>query len=143
MPDLYTERTISVKAKCTPRDVYVDNHRVHDVYMAAKARKKPEKLAKATFEPSKLLAYRKRKGLSQHDLSAKMGDYLKAHGLDVGHSYSMIGRIERGLEPYNQIFMMAAAAVLGTDVKSLLFVDPDEADLAKMADDLVRLRRKA
>lgn len=142
MPDLYIGRTMDVKAKCTPRDVYGENSLVHDVYMAGTARKKAAKHAKPTFEPCRLLAWRKHRGLSQHELSDQIGAYLKVHGLEVGHSYSMLGRIERGLEPYNQVILQAAAQVLKTSVKSLLFVDPSEEKLVEMADELVRHVRR-
>src|SRR5258705_9488798 len=106
--------------------------------MAGTAGKKTGKQAKPTFEPCRLLAWRKHRGLSQHELSDQIGAYLKVHGLEVGHSYSMIGRIERGLEPYNQVILQAAASVLKTSVKSLIFVDPSEVELVEMADKLVR-----
>ncbi|HEY8751633.1 MAG TPA: hypothetical protein VIM11_26865 [Tepidisphaeraceae bacterium] len=35
--------------------------------------------------------------------------------MEVGHSYSMLGRIERGLEPYNQVILQAAAQVQCTN----------------------------
>lgn len=138
MPDLYIGRTMHVKAKCTPGDVYRENSLVHDVYMARTTRKKAQKRDKPTFEPCKLLVWRKHRGLSQHELSDQIGAYLKVHGLEVGHSYSMVGRMERGLEPYNQVILQAAASVLNTSVKLLLFVDPSEADLVEMSDQLVR-----
>ena len=124
MPDLYTERTIPVKAKCTPRDIYGDNGLVHDMYMAGIKGKKTTKASKVRYEPCKLRAWRDKRGLSQHELSDQIGTYLKVHGLKAGHSYSIIGRIERGIEPYNQIILQAAAHVLKTNVKSLLFIDP-------------------
>ncbi len=121
MPDLYIGRTIDVKPNCTRGDVYVDNSSVHDVYMTGTTRKKAPKRAKPTFEPCRLLVWRKHRGLSQHDLADQIGAYLKVHGLEVGHSYSMLGRIERGLEPYNQVILQAAAQVLKTSVKALLY----------------------
>lgn len=148
MPDMYIGRTIDVKPNCTSGDVYRENHPVHDVYMAGKPRKKPVKSTKPVFEPSKLRAYRKKKNLSQHQLSEQIGAYLKVNGLDAGHSYSMLGRMERGLEPYNQIILQAAAAVLGTDVKSLLFVDPDAPerfgrnDIHEIIDEVLSKRRQ-
>jgi transcriptional regulator with XRE-family HTH domain len=124
MTDLYIGRTIDVKANCTRGDVYRDKSPVHHVYMAVTKRKRVRKPSKPTFEPCKLLAWRKSKDISQQALSDQIGEYLKEHGLQIGHSYSMIGRIERGLEPYNQVILQAAAHVLGTDVKSLLFIEP-------------------
>jgi hypothetical protein len=76
--------------------------------------------------------------MSQHELSHQIGLYLAEHKMKAGHSYSIIGRIERGLSPYNQAVLQAAAAVLKTNVKALLFLDPSEAPLAEMADELVR-----
>lgn len=148
MPDLYIGRTIDVKPKCTRGDVYRDNSPVHHVYMAVPKRKNAPKPAKLTFEPCKLLAYREKSGLSQHELSDQIGEYLDARGLKIGHSYSMIGRIERGLAPYNQVILQAAAHVLKTDVKSLLFVDPSEAvalgrdDIIEIVDEALKRRQR-
>jgi transcriptional regulator with XRE-family HTH domain len=112
---------------------------VHDAYMAANKRKKAVEQARTKFEPCYLRAWREHKGMSQHELSAKIGEYLAEHKIPVGHSYSIIGRIERGLTPYNQAILQAAAHVLGTSVKALLFVaDPEQAHVLDMAEQLVR-----
>jgi len=106
--------------------------------MAKTKRKKASEPARTTYEPCHLRAWREHKGLSQHVLSDEIGKYLAEHKIAVGHSYSIIGRIERGLTPYNQAILQAAAHVLETSVKALLFVDPSEAQLVEMADQLVR-----
>lgn len=109
------------------------------MYMAENKRKKAAGPARTKFEPCHLRAWREHRKMSQHELSDKIGKYLAEHKIPVGHSYSIIGRIERGLTPYNQAILQAAAHVLNTSVKALLFVeDPELVHVQEMADQLVR-----
>lgn len=124
MPDLYTERTIPVKAFCTPGVLYRDNDGVHDVYMPVKKAKKAEKvvsrLKRPKFQPTKIRECREGKSLSQEELAAMVGEYLAERGLAKGYSYSMIGRLERGVVRYTQPVMEAIAFSLGCDVPTLI-----------------------
>jgi transcriptional regulator with XRE-family HTH domain len=124
MGDLYTQRTIEVKAICTPGVLYRDNRSVHDVYMPAKKAKKAEKvisrLKRPSFQPTKIKECREHAKLSQDQLAAMVGEYLAERGLAKGYSYSMIGRLERGLVRYTQPVMEAIADALGCDVPTLI-----------------------
>jgi transcriptional regulator with XRE-family HTH domain len=131
MPDLYTERTIEVKAFCTPGVLYRDNDDVHDVYMpvkkAKKARKVISRLKRPRFQPTKIKECREAADLTQDQLAVKVGEYLAERGLAKGYSYSMIGRLERGIVRYTQPVMEAIADALGCDVPTLI-VGPRAAD---------------
>lgn len=122
--DMYTERTIEVKAICTPGVLYRDNPPVHDVYMPVKKAKKAEKvisrLKRPRFQPTKIKECRENAKLSQDQLAAMVGEYLAERGLAKGYSYSMIGRLERGLVRYTQPVMEAIADALGCDVPTLI-----------------------
>lgn len=121
---MYTERTIGVKANCTPGVLYRDNRLVHDVYMPVKKAKKEKKvisrLKRPSFQPTKIREVRESKQLSQDQLAAMVGEYLAERGLAKGYSYSMIGRLERGLVRYTQPVMEAIADALGCDVPTLI-----------------------
>jgi transcriptional regulator with XRE-family HTH domain len=51
---------------------------------------------------------------------------LEQVGEVVGLSHAQIGRIERGLQPYNQELLEALAELFGTDPASLLMRDPTD-----------------
>lgn len=51
---------------------------------------------------------------------------LEQLGEAVDMSHAQLGRIERGLQPYNQALLEALAEVLATDVPSLIMRDPTD-----------------
>lgn len=53
---------------------------------------------------------------------------LEQVGENVGLSHAQLGRIERGLQPYNQELLEALADLFGTDPASLLMRDPTDPD---------------
>lgn len=53
---------------------------------------------------------------------------LEEVGEVVGLSHAQLGRIERGLQPYNQELLEALAELFGTDPASLLMRDPTDPD---------------
>lgn len=53
---------------------------------------------------------------------------LEQLGEAVEMSHGQLGRIERGLQPYNQALLEAIAEVLATDVPSLIMRDPSDPD---------------
>ena len=53
---------------------------------------------------------------------------LEQAGEAVGISHAQLGRIERGLQPYNQGLLEALAVLYKTEVASLLTRDPIEDD---------------
>lgn len=103
---------------------------MHDVYMPVKKAKKAKKvisrLKRPRFQPTKIKECRENKNLSQEQLAAKVGEYLAERGLAKGYSYSMIGRLERGIVRYTQPIMEAIADALGCDVPTLI-VGPRDA----------------
>ena len=62
-----------------------------------------------------------------------VGEYLAERGLAKGYSYSMIGRLERGLVRYTQPVMEAIADALGCDVPTLIVGPKAEDDLISSA----------
>jgi len=53
---------------------------------------------------------------------------LEAVGEAVELSHAQLGRIERGLQPYNQALLEALAELYGTEPSSLLMRDPTRED---------------
>lgn len=53
---------------------------------------------------------------------------LEEVGEVVGLSHAQLGRIERGLQPYNQELLEALSDLFGTDPASLLMRDPTDPD---------------
>lgn len=53
---------------------------------------------------------------------------LEDVGEAIGISHAQLGRIERGLQPYNQKLLEALAEHYSTDVASLLMRDPTDPD---------------
>jgi transcriptional regulator with XRE-family HTH domain len=53
---------------------------------------------------------------------------LEAVGEAVNLSHAQLGRIERGLQPYNQELLEALADLYGTTPASLLMRDPTQPD---------------
>lgn len=51
---------------------------------------------------------------------------LEEVGEEIGISHAQLGRIERGLQPYNQGLLEALAVHYNTDVASLLMRDPSD-----------------
>lgn len=49
---------------------------------------------------------------------------LEAVGAEIGLSHAQLGRIERGLQPYNQELLEALAVLYRIDVASLIMRDP-------------------
>lgn len=100
--------------------------------MPAKKAKKTEKvisrLKRPRFQPTRIKECRETAKLSQDQLAAKVGEYLAERGLAKGYSYSMIGRLERGLVRYTQPVMEAIADALGCDVPTLI-VGPKAEDV--------------
>lgn len=155
---MYTQRTIGVKAFCTPGVLYRDNPSVHDVYMPVKKAKKTKKvisrLKRPHFQPTKIKECREAKKLTQDQLAEKVGEYLSERGLAKGYSYATIGRLERGLVRYTQPVMEAIADALGCDVPTLIVGPRDAAeapsfwgsasddDREKLAEYALFLRRK-
>lgn len=123
MPDLYAERTASVKAICTPSVVDVDNLPVHNAYMVGKKDKKVTPRPKRpTYRPPLIKQWRKyRNDMTQEELAERVSAYL-------GRSYThaSVGRIENGKMPYTQPVLEAMADALGTDCASLLIRDPTQ-----------------
>ena len=79
---------------------------------------------------------------------------LEGAGEAVGMSHAQLGRIERGLQPYNQALLEALAELYRTEPASLLMRDPtnddaiwslwdrakegERADIAKYAEFIIR-----
>ena len=53
---------------------------------------------------------------------------LEGAGEAVGMSHAQLGRIERGLQPYNQELLEALAELYRTNAANLLMQDPTEED---------------
>lgn len=53
---------------------------------------------------------------------------LERAGEAVGMSHAQLGRIERGLQPYNQELLEALADLYGTEPASLIMRDPTRED---------------
>lgn len=53
---------------------------------------------------------------------------LEQVGENVGMSHAQLGRIERGLQPYNQELLEALAVLFKTEPASLLMRNPDQTD---------------
>jgi transcriptional regulator with XRE-family HTH domain len=53
---------------------------------------------------------------------------LEDAGEAVGLSHAQLGRIERGLQPYNQGLLEALADLYAADVPSLIMRDPSDTD---------------
>lgn len=67
--------------------------------------------------------WRKHRNLTLEQLSDRLQTMYP--GLD-GTTHASLGRIERGLQPYNQPLLDAIAEALGTDAPSLLIRDPGD-----------------
>lgn len=123
MSDLYTGRTMPVKAKCTPDVLYVDKSAVHDVYMTKRKRKPRTNRYQPTFIKQWRLY---RDDMTQEQLAERVTAYMVEHGTGKGYTHASIGRLERGLMPYSQSILEALAHCLGTDPASLLIRDPND-----------------
>lgn len=119
---------VGVRRLCTPDVVYIEKANVHHVYMAKRTRS-PGIIARKNRGP-KPLAWRKSR-ISEHREAIKglthqkMADALAERGIEL--SRVSVGRIERGEQrPFGDV-LEAMAAILKTDVDSMLNYPPDEA----------------
>jgi transcriptional regulator with XRE-family HTH domain len=127
MADLYTQRTVNVKQKCTPHVLDVDKPPMHHAYMAAtKAKKVLPRPKRPEYQPTFVKQWRAYRKLTQEQLAERVGAYLIDRGLGDGYSHASIGRIENGKMPYTQPILEAMADALGTDCASLLIRDPTD-----------------
>lgn len=69
------------------------------------------------YRPTFLRQWRELRGLTLEDV-----------GEAIGLSHAQIGRIERGLQPYNQGLLEALADLYATDVASLIMRNPADPD---------------
>lgn len=127
MPDLYTQRTTPVKAKCTPGVLYGDKPAVHDAYMAVRKEKKVvSRLKRPQYAPTFIRQWRKKRGKTQEQLAELVTSYLIEQGIRrKPYTHASIGRIETGKMPYSQPILEAIADALATTPASLLMRDPE------------------
>lgn len=128
--------------------------------MAAKAEKKVvPRPKKPKLTPTFIKQWRDHRDLTQDQLAERVTTYMRERGAKKGYTYASIGRLERGLHPYNQLVLEAVADALGTDPASLLMRDPADPSgiwsvwdralpaerqlIAEQAESVVRNRRKA
>lgn len=104
---------IAVNTQCAPGVLYLFFAVVHHVYMT-KNRVIPRP-KKPLYRPTFLRQWRDKRGYTLEDV-----------GEAVGISHAQLGRIERGLQPYNQGLLEALATHYSTDVASLLMRDPSD-----------------
>lgn len=107
---MYIQRTLSVKVRCTPCDMYTDVEHVHHMYMSKRPHpRKTPTLYKRTF----IRQWRDHRDRTLEDIAEK-----------IGITHASLSRIERGLQPYSQAILESIAKELSTDVPSLLTRDP-------------------
>ena len=72
---------------------------------------------KPLYQPTQMRQWREKREMT-----------LEEAGEAIGLSHAQLGRIERGLQPYNQGLLEALADLYGTDVRSLIARDPNDPD---------------
>lgn len=72
--------------------------------------------------------WREYRELTQEQMAERMTEWLQRHGVRDGYSYATLGRLERGLIPYSQDVLEAAADALQTTPASLIMRDPSQDD---------------
>jgi hypothetical protein len=93
---------------------------VHHMYMAKKV---TPRFRKPQYRRTFIRQWRK----YRNDMSLEaLADRISAAGVETTHA--SLSRIERGLQPYNQALLEAAADALQTDVASLLMRDPSDSE---------------
>lgn len=102
-----------VKPECASGVLYGQSAGVHDVHMSAK--RVIPRLKQPQFRRTFIRQWREHRGMTLEQL-----------GEAIHLSHAQLGRIERGLQPYNQALLEAVADVLGTDVPSLIMRDPTD-----------------
>lgn len=104
---------ISVKPECACHVVYSAKPLVHHVYMAKK--QVIPRFKTTPYRRTFIRQWRKKSGLT-----------LEQVGDAVNLSHAQLGRIERGLQPYNQELLEALALLFNTEPASLLMRDPSD-----------------
>lgn len=106
---------IAVNRKCASHVVYSAIGAVHHTYMAKKA--VIPRFKASRFRPTFIRQWRESNNLT-----------LEQVGEIVELSHAQLGRIERGLQPYNQELLERLADLFKTDPASLLMRDPTDPD---------------
>ena len=99
---------------CIPCRLQTD-FAVHHVHMTNKLVK--TRLKGPRYRPTFIRQWREHREMTLEQL-----------GEAIHMSHAQLGRIERGLQPYNQAMLEALAVELQTDVASLLMRDPSDPD---------------
>jgi transcriptional regulator with XRE-family HTH domain len=110
---------------------YVD-HGVHPVYVDAQAEKSRGKKRKQKEEPKVVSRLKPNPPYGVNQIRAwrkhRNNMTLEALASRTGFSHATLGRIERGVQPYNQRVLEALVDALQADVPSLLYRDPTDPD---------------
>jgi hypothetical protein len=115
-PNVHTAH-IDVKSDCASGAVEAAKAAVHIAHMAKTAGKsRPSERPNAKqWGPTYLRAWRQKAKLSLEKAAAEMGY----------RDHTMLSKIERGQQPYQQEILEAAAKLYGTTVWALLYCPPD------------------
>jgi hypothetical protein len=108
---------IDVKSDCASGVVEAAKTSVHATHMAKTAGKpRPnERPSAKRWQPTYLRAWRQKAKLSLEKAAAEMGY----------RDHTMLSKIERGQQPYQQEILEAAAKLYNTTVWALLYCPPD------------------
>lgn len=132
MPDNVHQAHIQVNPLCASSGMEAVAAVVHNVHMARTQLKtqKKTKAAPKIWERTYLREWRKKHRLS-----------LAAAAAEMGIKYSQLSRIERGLQPYNQRVIEAAARVYSTSTWAVMNSPPEQPMDEAIASFLKAIRR--